>query len=72
MTSSTSGSSSCRFIGGPYEGNYFPVLDSEDTYFFRSSSHSYSVEHAYARISQDEFIYTGSIKDVFSGTSNSV
>lgn len=52
-------SNSCLFTGGPYQGNYFYVDKSQDTYFFRSSSHSSAVEHVYARGSETEFIYTG-------------
>ena len=39
----------CRFTGGPYEGNYYHVDDSENRYEIISQSATRYVVHVYGR-----------------------
>ncbi len=45
------------FVGGPYNGNSFYVLDEDDTYEIASAGGAYYTQHVYARTGQQEFTY---------------
>ena len=49
--------SDCRFVGGPYNGNYFYVPDENDKFVLSSHSGSYSTQHLYSRFDDATFTY---------------